>query len=972
MPGPGLLSLSLPWDKRGERREERGERRESERLGLDQRDHRVISLREQKERRDLRWSEERERERRKEKSKWSNKSGWGDERKRKRTRKGGGIGIRAEGGKEKRSFFDSLSLSLESPNVLCLVVVLLSEFSVTPECTIMARGEKSKEKTKVETDPYREDIKSMLEEIRKKHTKMEEEEEEVDDVEEEQEEEGKEMEIEEEEEIDDDEQEIEEEEEEIDDEEKSRNGEEEEEIDDDEGQRKEEEEENQVEEEKGEEEEIQEEEEEEEEDDEDEVGDPSRDPGEGCTKYIDPDHLVPFRLGWKREVVRRENNANSISISTQYDIFYVPPLNTRYRTREAKRKRRSKKDQEKYFEDFPSKELSIMNFNYVRRPLGINNAAYEIVRKARKDDVFSEELQPAKITTPRNSLMSAKPGGKKSYKEVDESAGLLEDDESDDEGSIEFREGFDLELPLTLQSEKKLVGLRTEHKRRRRHRDPETCCTPPLAEDMLWSEMDEDPLGVYNDLGGRSSPTTPPPLRAVKLTPANTAEKILSALDLVRKEAAKVEMLKEQEIKDNMASHDAAITKFRDYVQKTPYLHRPTPLMPGKRPMNLNRSPMMNSSVSGQRQQYGDPLVKVKLPMFTSNGKRPVVELVMLQPGGRYQPIKFSNNMQVTEAIPKSKFDEANLLRKTVYMKATQVPRVGGKPLFLAVNPSAAAANRLNSMLPGVMAAAAKKAQASINRGSISNSVASQAARRPPPTTNNTQNKSRQTGGNGPTDQVSILVRPSKGPNQKPVLLNVPRRIAIKVKPGTTLSFSASNDQKYTVIDSKIHPAVKMGPSKQQNDQGGINGYPSLTQHTQRKSPNNMFNRALPNPHTGILGAQRPGGNVAADLFRQSSSSAFTTSLSDSVSIRPIIKPRQSAHHGQFASKPFVKKPGVIPAGVLLKRPSQESPSGSPSQRLQGSPHQSKIRRSMPGSALTPGAAAAPSTSASILTSGEM
>ena len=84
--------------------------------------------------------------------------------------------------------------------------------------------------------------------------------------------------------------------------------------------------------------------------------------------------------------------------------------------------------------------------------------------------------------------------------------------------------------------------------------------------------------------------------------------------------------------------------------------------------------------------------------MQSVNGKRPVVELVIEQ-GGRYQPIKFSNNMQVrlrlylalrnneqmstytqvTESIPKSIFDKANRLRKTCYLKATQVPRVGGK-----------------------------------------------------------------------------------------------------------------------------------------------------------------------------------------------------------------------------------------------------------------------------------------------------
>ena len=38
--------------------------------------------------------------------------------------------------------------------------------------------------------------------------------------------------------------------------------------------------------------------------------------------------------------------------------------------------------------------------------------------------------------------------------------------------------------------------------------------------------------------------------------------------------------------------------------------------------------------------------IRMKLPMHPVNGKRPIVELVMLQ-NGKYQPIKFSNNVQV-------------------------------------------------------------------------------------------------------------------------------------------------------------------------------------------------------------------------------------------------------------------------------------------------------------------------------------
>lgn len=58
-------------------------------------------------------------------------------------------------------------------------------------------------------------------------------------------------------------------------------------------------------------------------------------------------------------------------------------------------------------------------------------------------------------------------------------------------------------------------------------------------------------------------------------------------------------------------------------------------------PQMLNRN-----SVSGSRPaQLGTSqgFVKVRLPMQSTNGKRPVVELVMLT-NGKYQPIKFTNN----------------------------------------------------------------------------------------------------------------------------------------------------------------------------------------------------------------------------------------------------------------------------------------------------------------------------------------
>ena len=55
---------------------------------------------------------------------------------------------------------------------------------------------------------------------------------------------------------------------------------------------------------------------------------------------------------------------------------------------------------------------------------------------------------------------------------------------------------------------------------------------------------------------------------------------------------------------------------------------------------------MNRGSVSGSRPgQLGTSqgFVKVRLPMQSTNGKRPVVELVMLT-NGKYQPIKFTNN----------------------------------------------------------------------------------------------------------------------------------------------------------------------------------------------------------------------------------------------------------------------------------------------------------------------------------------
>jgi hypothetical protein len=386
-------------------------------------------------------------------------------------------------------------------------------------------------------------------------------------------------------------------------------------------------------------------------------------------------------------VVTRQASKNS---ATTCDIYYWPPTNTPYRTREAKRKRRSKVDQEKYFEDFPSKVLTVSNFNYVRRPLGLNNKAFEIVRKSRD----ASQAGP-----------TGRKGGKggRSYKEVEESAGLLSgSSDEEDLSDIEYKEGFDIDMPLCPQVNQHTTGLRHEHKKRKKYRDPETCCTPPMAEDMLWSEIDEDPIGVYNELGGRSSPSTPPPLRAVKLTSNATAEKILQAIENVREKAKELQVLKEQDLEEEMASHDVAIKKFKNYVDSRTHWPRSSGALSerlrwvppsgvsfssnGMRGSNFNRMQLQKGSImAGAAGSTGT--IKVRLPMKSVNGKRPVVELVMATEG-KYQPIKFSNNMQVTETIPKAKFEQANSLGRTVYQKATQVPRVGDRPLYLAINPS--------------------------------------------------------------------------------------------------------------------------------------------------------------------------------------------------------------------------------------------------------------------------------------------
>jgi hypothetical protein len=115
------------------------------------------------------------------------------------------------------------------------------------------------------------------------------------------------------------------------------------------------------------------------------------------------------------------------------------------------------------------------------------------------------------------------------------------------------------------------------------------------------------------------------------------------------------------ELKENLISHDAAIKKWRNFraapvpqrfLPQQPQQRRFMP--PGRAPL-IRPGPLGGRAVPPQQQQAAATavpgrqnvgFVKVRLPMLSTNGKRPVVELVMLT-NGKYQPIKFTNNRQV-------------------------------------------------------------------------------------------------------------------------------------------------------------------------------------------------------------------------------------------------------------------------------------------------------------------------------------
>jgi len=112
---------------------------------------------------------------------------------------------------------------------------------------------------------------------------------------------------------------------------------------------------------------------------------PTKDNSDETSKEIEKRFLLPFEFGWTREIQFRPDNSGTC------DIYYVPPRDDsdigqgkKKERGEDKRKRRSIIDQEKYFQDFPSNDLSAKNFTYTRSILGFVKEGYEIIRSLPK------------------------------------------------------------------------------------------------------------------------------------------------------------------------------------------------------------------------------------------------------------------------------------------------------------------------------------------------------------------------------------------------------------------------------------------------------------------------------------------------------------------------------------------------------------------------------------------------------------
>ena len=110
------------------------------------------------------------------------------------------------------------------------------------------------------------------------------------------------------------------------------------------------------------------------------INDPSRLPGEDAKVAIAEDWIIPFDNEWKREVVYRYDNPKAC------DIYYMPPDGA---------KLRSHNEAVKYFKNNPNSPLSPTQLCWLRKPIGLNNLFYEIIRRAKKRDeqgIKSEDI----------------------------------------------------------------------------------------------------------------------------------------------------------------------------------------------------------------------------------------------------------------------------------------------------------------------------------------------------------------------------------------------------------------------------------------------------------------------------------------------------------------------------------------------------------------------------------------------------
>jgi hypothetical protein len=154
--------------------------------------------------------------------------------------------------------------------------------------------------------------------------------------------------------------------------------------------------------------------------------DPSKLPGDGANDEIQPKFLAPFYYGWTREVVFRQARRTGRNIC---DVYYVPLQSSHHHARpSSRRKQRSRKEQEQYYENFPDKDLSADNFCYLRRPLGLNNKAYEVVRLAKsqevKDGVPDQDEDPLALS-PTVELYKL-PGGINSWVHLDVNSNAID------------------------------------------------------------------------------------------------------------------------------------------------------------------------------------------------------------------------------------------------------------------------------------------------------------------------------------------------------------------------------------------------------------------------------------------------------------------------------------------------------------------------------------------------------------------